>query len=771
MSDEKQYYAFISYNHADKKAARELQRWLEYYKLPQSIRRENANLPKYVRPVFRDVTNLEVGELSSQIKDALTESHYLIVVCSPRATQSEWVNKEIECFILLGRQDKIIPYIIDGIPHAKNPQEECYPPALLMLSKQKEILGANINETGKDSAAIRLVAKMFNLRSDVLFQRYQRERRKKIFSIIISIIIFVLILMTFIYALLLQNITIQNQYDALKIQEGRLRNDSVVMTSQMDSIRLRDSLILIQQDSIATTNANLTTTNIKLQIERDNVIQERDNVKKANWENKKIQSRAIAGIVQRLLDEGNIRAATLLALEVLPCDYENPDKPWTIEADSALRRAASYAYMCHHAKVWEAAFSNDGRWIATASSDKTIGVWDAKTCMQVHSLRGHTHSVRSLAFHPDNRRIASASCDGTVRIWDIDSGIQLKRIETFHSESIYGVRYNHKGNMIAVMTEDHVYLLDTVVAEPIFTISKDTTTHYFSSITFSPDDSKLLTVYDTIVDVWDVKSRKIIKTLSIEGSYAYLSGADFSPNGEKIVTSSWDHIVRVWDMDSGKQLQEFKLHDAAVTSVTYSADGNFLATSLMDQTVLIIDPITGNIVKKIGGYNGSVNSVSFSPDGLFLLTASNDSTVRLTPLKSMVRSFRAESEMENEELVRKIKNSSEYSPDGKRVISIEDDHVLRILDVATGVCVQVLEDNTDEWKKYSDYMRYKYYTTTNSLEYASFSEDGKFVTAYYDDGEIKMWPASDIRNIIEELKRRYKNSELTPEERRKYYLE
>ena len=179
MSEEKNYYAFISYKREDEKEAKRLQHQLEYYQLPNQLRKDNPDLPEYVRPVFRDMTDLEVGELSALIHEALEQSHYLIVVCSPRAAQSKWVNDEVEYFISLGKQDKIIPYIIEGVPHADDSSEECYPPALLQLSKEKELLGANINEVGKEAAGIRVVSKMFGIRFDMLYQRYNRIKKRK----------------------------------------------------------------------------------------------------------------------------------------------------------------------------------------------------------------------------------------------------------------------------------------------------------------------------------------------------------------------------------------------------------------------------------------------------------------------------------------------------------------------------------------------------------------------------------------------------------------
>ena len=80
---------------------RDLQRWLEYYKLPTNLRKDNPAIPQYVRPIFCDDIHLEITDLSPQTHEALEQSHYLIVVCSPNSAQSKWVNDEVKNFISL----------------------------------------------------------------------------------------------------------------------------------------------------------------------------------------------------------------------------------------------------------------------------------------------------------------------------------------------------------------------------------------------------------------------------------------------------------------------------------------------------------------------------------------------------------------------------------------------------------------------------------------------------------------------------------------------
>ena len=175
MKNHKGYYAFISYKREDEKWAKWLQRKLENYKLPAVIRKENTDIPKYIRPVFRDKTDLGGGVLSEQLRSELLNSKFLIAVCSPHATESEWVNKEVQTFIDEGRAEQIVPFIVDGIPHADNPQEECFPKALLELPQEKELLGINVQEVGKEMAVVRLVATLLGLRFDTLWQRHRRR--------------------------------------------------------------------------------------------------------------------------------------------------------------------------------------------------------------------------------------------------------------------------------------------------------------------------------------------------------------------------------------------------------------------------------------------------------------------------------------------------------------------------------------------------------------------------------------------------------------------
>lgn len=174
----KLYFAFISYQRQDEEWAEWLQHQLEHYHLPANIVADHPELPKDIRPLFRDKTELAGGVLAKEIRSALENSRYLIVICSPNSAKSEWVDKEVQSFIDMGRTDKIIPFIIDGSPYSN--ETECFTASLRSLrGSELELLGINISEMGREVASIKVIAQMLGLKFDSLWQRYEREKEEE----------------------------------------------------------------------------------------------------------------------------------------------------------------------------------------------------------------------------------------------------------------------------------------------------------------------------------------------------------------------------------------------------------------------------------------------------------------------------------------------------------------------------------------------------------------------------------------------------------------
>lgn len=155
--------AFISYKREDERWAKWLQRKLEHYRIPSVVCQENPNAPKELRPIFRDKTDLTSGTLEGGLRQALLDSHYLIVICSPNATKSPYINLEIQTFVDAGRAADIIPFIVKGVPYAEDKAQECYPEVLLNLPQEQELLSINIQKIGEQKALVWVVSHIFKL--------------------------------------------------------------------------------------------------------------------------------------------------------------------------------------------------------------------------------------------------------------------------------------------------------------------------------------------------------------------------------------------------------------------------------------------------------------------------------------------------------------------------------------------------------------------------------------------------------------------------------
>jgi tetratricopeptide (TPR) repeat protein len=186
------YRAFLSYSHRDKAWGEWLHRALESFRIEKDLVGRITPVgavPKALRPIFRDREDFSAGHsLTEQTIAALEASEVLIVVCSPHAARSPYVNEEIRRFKALGRADRVIPVIVDGEPGG-DPQRECFPAALRfkiggdgqLASEREEPIAADAREEGdgKDIAKLKVVAGMLGLGLDEIVRRAERARKRR----------------------------------------------------------------------------------------------------------------------------------------------------------------------------------------------------------------------------------------------------------------------------------------------------------------------------------------------------------------------------------------------------------------------------------------------------------------------------------------------------------------------------------------------------------------------------------------------------------------
>jgi tetratricopeptide (TPR) repeat protein len=276
------YRAFIAYSHRDESWADWLHKALETYRVPTRLVGTETAIgpaPRRLTPIFRDRSELpSAPDLGRIINEALDQSAFLIVICSPSSATSDYVNEEISTFKRFGRSDRILCLIVAGEPNASDllgrEAEECFAPALrfqfdadgLPTRNRTAPIAADARrgKDGRTNAKLKLIAGLLSVGFDVLKQREHQRHMQRMIAIT-SASIFAMLITTAlsIYAVIARQSAMKARDDAERRQRqaetlvdfmlGDL-NDKLGQVQRLDILEATDNQAMKYFQSLPTTD-------------------------------------------------------------------------------------------------------------------------------------------------------------------------------------------------------------------------------------------------------------------------------------------------------------------------------------------------------------------------------------------------------------------------------------------------------------------------------------------------------------------------------------
>ena len=523
------YDAFISYKHSvDGQLASALQQGLQRFA-------KNWYQRRAVR-IFRDKTDLSLApSLPEAIKTALHDSAYLIYLASPEAAASQWVHEELGFWIENRPKQNLLIVLTDGdIAWDVTTGDFDWP---------------------RTSALPRRLQGVFAEEPLYLDLRWARTTPQ----------------------LSLRHPEFQ---DAIADLTSVLRQQSKANLIGED-VRLHRRAIRLAW-SAATALFFLTITAAGM------AVYARYQESVAEQQRDRAIARYLAAEAERLADRGEDDAAIERAAAFAIESWRSLPNAKAWRAARALVHMLPSTVIDHGESntVWDIAFGDDGRLLATAGEDNVVRLVRTPDGGDVISPINHNDIVSTIALSADDRWLATGSADGRARLVD------LANEETY--------TFTNRGEVL--------------------------------SVAFSPDSRLLATASrDGSASLIDTRTRSQVRGIEHDDQVWRLA---FSPDNRWLATGTKNGVVRLIDTGTGQDVVDPIEHAGPVLSVAFSADGRWLATASGDGVARLIGTGTGHDVVEPIEHGGPVLSVAFSPDNRRLATGSTDGVVRLMDLEA-----------------------------------------------------------------------------------------------------------------------------------------
>ncbi len=376
--------------------------------------------------------------------------------------------------------------------------------------------------------------------------------------------------------------------------------------------------------------------------------------------------------------------------------------------------------------------SPSGLLMTCGYSDQSVLVWELANDKLIKSFSGHNGAVRSVCFSENEEYVLSGSEDTTAILWYLE-GNRNRQFQG-HLKSITNAIFLPGRSEIVTSSLDHTAKIwsfdknsNTISIDAHSYSESPLNSHVVWAADFSPDGNRLVSVSeDGTIAVLDCVNGVVLKTMGDNLDVPAI-GAAYAPDGSVIATANEDGLVSIWSADDFSLQRGFQAHDETIWDLNFSPDSKYIITASADGTARIFDFDTKFEAAVLESHGDEVSSASYSADGTMIVTSSDDHLSKIWDAKS-------------KKLIRTLVGSKSeiwqavFSEQGDFVGACTYTGELLVWETATGKLVLSIDD-----------------AHNGQIGSLAFSKDGKRLITAGDDASLRIWDIETGVNLFELL--------------------